>query len=65
MAIAMRWGAAHLISTVAATVLLSVAGCGSTDQQSSGNDRLTVVASTDVWGSVARAVAGDAANVEP
>jgi zinc/manganese transport system substrate-binding protein len=65
MAIAMRWRAAHLISTVAATVLLGVAGCGSTDQQASGNDRLTVVASTDVWGSVARAVAGDAANVEP
>jgi zinc/manganese transport system substrate-binding protein len=65
MAIRMRWRAAHVISTVAATVALGVAGCGSADQQASGNDRLTVVASTDVWGSVARAVAGDAANVEP
>ncbi|MDQ4092043.1 MAG: zinc ABC transporter substrate-binding protein [Actinomycetota bacterium] len=65
MAIRIRWHAVHLISTVAATVLLGVAGCGSPDQQASGNDRLTVVASTDVWGSVARAVAGDAANVKP
>lgn len=65
MTIGIRWRAAHVISTVAATVLLGVAGCGSTDQQASGNDRLTVVASTDVWGSVARTVAGDAADVEP
>ncbi len=65
MAIRIRWRAAHVISTVAATVLLGVAGCGSADQQASGNDRLTVVASTDVWGSVARTVAGDAADVEP
>jgi zinc/manganese transport system substrate-binding protein len=65
MAIRMRWRAAYLISMVAATTLLGVAACGSTDQQASGNDQLTVVASTDVWGSVARAVAGDAANVEP
>ncbi|HZA16985.1 MAG TPA: zinc ABC transporter substrate-binding protein [Pseudonocardiaceae bacterium] len=65
MAIRIRWRATQVISTVAATVLLGVAGCGSADQQASGNDRLTVVASTDVWGSVARTVAGDAADVEP
>jgi zinc/manganese transport system substrate-binding protein len=66
MAIRIRWRAAHVIRTVAAaTVLLGAAGCGSTDQHASGNGQLTVVTSTDVWGSVARAVAGDAANVEP
>lgn len=59
-----RLAAAPAISTVALTVLLGVAGCGSADQQASGNDRLTVVTSTDVWGSVARAVAGDAAEVK-
>ncbi|MGH3812068.1 MAG: metal ABC transporter solute-binding protein, Zn/Mn family [Pseudonocardiaceae bacterium] len=52
------------ISTVTLTVLLGIAGCGSADQQASGNDRLTVVTSTDVWGSVARAVAGDATEVK-
>ena len=59
-----RLAAAPVISTVALTVLLGIAGCGSADQQATGNDRLTVVASTDVWGSVARAVAGDAAEVK-
>ncbi|MGH4009243.1 MAG: metal ABC transporter solute-binding protein, Zn/Mn family [Pseudonocardiaceae bacterium] len=59
-----RLAAAPIISTVALTVLLGTAGCGSADQQASGNDRLTVVSSTDVWGSVARAVAGDAADVK-
>jgi zinc/manganese transport system substrate-binding protein len=64
MALRFRWLAAiPIISTVTLTVLLAVTGCGSTDQQASGN-RLTVVASTNVWGSVARAVAGDAANVK-
>ncbi|MGH3778498.1 MAG: metal ABC transporter solute-binding protein, Zn/Mn family [Pseudonocardiaceae bacterium] len=59
-----RLAAALAINTVALTVLLGVAGCGAADQQASGNDRLTVVTSTDVWGSVARAVAGDAADVK-
>ncbi|HEV7453320.1 MAG TPA: zinc ABC transporter substrate-binding protein [Pseudonocardiaceae bacterium] len=64
MALRIRWlAAAAIISTVALGVLLSVSGCGSTDQQGNGN-RLRVVASTNVWGSVARAVAGDAADVK-
>ncbi|MDQ4009744.1 MAG: zinc ABC transporter substrate-binding protein [Actinomycetota bacterium] len=64
MTLRIRWLAVAPISTVAIAVLLGVAACGSTDQQPSGNDRLTVVTSTDVWGSVARAVAGDAAEVD-
>ncbi|MGH3908611.1 MAG: metal ABC transporter solute-binding protein, Zn/Mn family [Pseudonocardiaceae bacterium] len=67
MARRIRGRTATPVSTVALTVLTvltGVAGCGSADQQASGNDRLTVVTSTDVWGSVARAVAGDAADVK-
>lgn len=61
MTVRIRWLALFpMISTVA---LLGVTGCGSTSHPVSGSDRLTVVASTDVWGSVARAVAGDAADV--
>ncbi len=60
MAYRIRWLA---VPVVASTVLLGVTGCGSTEQQTSGNDRLTVVASTNVWGSVTRAVTGDAADV--
>ncbi|MGH3902298.1 MAG: metal ABC transporter solute-binding protein, Zn/Mn family [Pseudonocardiaceae bacterium] len=45
-------------------MLLGLAGCGSTEQQAGESDRLAVVTSTDVWGSVARAVAGDAADVK-
>lgn len=60
-----RLAVAPAIGTVALTVLLGAAGCGSAGQQASGNDRLTVVTSTDVWGSVARAVAGDTAEVKP
>ncbi len=59
-----RHAAAPTISTVALTVLLGVAGCGSAEPQASETDRLTVVTSTDVWGSVARSVAGDAADVK-
>lgn len=63
MALRIRWLApTRIVSTVALTVLLGVAGCGS-GSTTSGNERLTVVASTTVWGSVARAVAGDAADV--
>ncbi|MGH3874826.1 MAG: metal ABC transporter solute-binding protein, Zn/Mn family [Pseudonocardiaceae bacterium] len=50
-------------TTVALALLLGIAGCTSANPQTSRNDRLTVVASTNVWGSVARAVAGDAADV--
>jgi zinc/manganese transport system substrate-binding protein len=65
MSLRIRWlGATPIISTVALAMLLGVAGCSSTAQQASGNERLTVVASTNVWGSVARAVAGDAADVK-
>lgn len=62
MALRISW--TPIISTVALTMLLGIAGCGSTGQQASRNERLTVVASTTVWGSVARTVAGDAAEVK-
>ncbi|HKR51283.1 MAG TPA: zinc ABC transporter substrate-binding protein [Pseudonocardiaceae bacterium] len=52
------------ICTVAVTLLLGATGCGSTDQGGVGDTRLTVVTSTDVWGSVARAVAGDGVEVK-
>ncbi|MGH3974061.1 MAG: metal ABC transporter solute-binding protein, Zn/Mn family [Pseudonocardiaceae bacterium] len=61
MAFHIRWSA---VSAIAVTMLFGIAACGATDQQSGGNERLTVVASTDVWASVARAVAGDAAEVK-
>lgn len=64
MALRVRWLApVQIISTVVLAALLGVAGCGS-DSTTSANERLTVVASTTVWGSVARAVAGDAAEVK-
>lgn len=53
----------------ALTVLLGVAGCAATDQAGADqagtpDDRLTVVASTDVWAGVVRAVAGDAVEIK-
>ncbi len=45
-----------------ATVLVAAAACGS---PGSPADKITVVTSTDVWGSVAAAVAGDYARVRP
>lgn len=63
MAPRIRRLAVLLINTAALTVLISSTGCGSADQQAGRDDRLTVVTSTDVWDSVARAVAGDAADV--
>ncbi|MFN2496328.1 MAG: metal ABC transporter solute-binding protein, Zn/Mn family [Pseudonocardiaceae bacterium] len=50
--------------TAALAVLLGVLGCGTSDQAATPDDRLTVVASTDVWASVVRAVTGDAVEVE-
>jgi len=51
-----------------AAALLGVVGCAgtdqaATDQASTPDDRLTVVASTDVWASVVRAVAGDSVEI--
>jgi zinc/manganese transport system substrate-binding protein len=52
---------------VVLTVLIGVSGCGASDQAAPGaapDDRLTVVASTDVWAGVVRAVAGDAVEIK-
>ncbi len=61
-----RTGIAAIALTAAATTVL--AGCSSSESSgSSGGEtggRLTVVASTNVWGSVAEAVAGDRADVQ-
>jgi zinc/manganese transport system substrate-binding protein len=52
----------HVSAVFGATLLaLTVAACGGDESQPHG---LTVVASTDVWGSVARAVAGDYVKVD-
>jgi zinc/manganese transport system substrate-binding protein len=47
------------------TVLaIAVAGCGSSSGESGAGDKLAVVASTNVWGSVVQAVGGDAVSVK-
>lgn len=51
-----------LAIVAAATLVVGVAGCSS-DKGPSDRGQATVVASTDVWGSVATAVAGDRAKV--
>lgn len=51
------------VPAAAVAVLLGIAGCGSTEQ-ASPSDRPTVVASTNVWASVVRAVAGDTVDVK-
>lgn len=50
-------------SVVAAAVLAGTAGCGTAGHSSAGG-RPTVVASTDVWASVVRAVAGDTVEIK-
>lgn len=52
-----RTAAAAVSLSFAAAITL--AACGSTTSGSGSDGKLTVVASTNVWGSVARAVAGD------
>lgn len=52
------------IRIAALAVLLGVLSCGSPDQVATPDDRLTVVASTDVWASVVRAVAGDTVEIK-
>lgn len=52
------------IRIAALAVLLGVLSCGSPDQAATSADRLTVVASTDVWASVVHAVAGDAVEIK-
>lgn len=47
----------------ALAVLFGIAGCGSPDRAATPDDRLSVVASTDVWADVVRAVAGDAVQI--
>ncbi len=64
MALRLRWIRWLTVTVTASAVLLGVTGCASTDQPASGTNRLTVVASTNVWGSVVRAVTGDAADVK-
>jgi zinc/manganese transport system substrate-binding protein len=54
-----------VVMAMSVGLVTGVAGCGqqqATDDQKNGTT--TVVASTDVWGSVARAVAGDQATVK-
>lgn len=54
-------------AAVLAAAALTLTGCGSSADQAvergSGNGTVRVVASTDVWGSVAQAVGGDAVEV--
>ena len=52
------------LATGLAAVALAAAGCGQGAQSGHDNGAVTVVASTDVWGSVASAVAGQHAKVK-
>ncbi len=57
---------AVLSTTVLTTTVLALAGCGSGDSgagRGGGDAALSVVASTDVWGSVVETVAGDTVEV--
>lgn len=56
----MRAGFAAMTAVV---VAIGAAGCSQQESAQSGNGAATVVASTDVWGSVASAVTGDHAAV--
>ena len=57
-----------LTAALAGTVALTMVGCSTNkdDQSASGDksDKPVIVASTNVWGSVARAVGGDQAEVK-
>ena len=54
---------ASFAAMTAVVVALGAAGCSQQESAHSGHGAATVVASTDVWGSVASAVAGDHAAV--
>jgi zinc/manganese transport system substrate-binding protein len=54
---------ASFAAITAAVVMIPVVGCGQQESSSAGRGAATVVASTDVWGSVASAVTGDHAAV--
>ncbi|GAA4852973.1 metal ABC transporter solute-binding protein, Zn/Mn family [Saccharopolyspora rosea] len=47
-----------------ATAALAMTACGSQPTGPGGNDRIKVVASTSVWGSIAQAVGGDSVDVQ-
>lgn len=54
---------ASFAAMTAVVVAIAAAGCSQQESGHSGHGAATVVASTDVWGSVASAVTGDHANV--
>jgi zinc/manganese transport system substrate-binding protein len=54
-----RW-----VPVLAGVALLPLAGCADGSGGTSADGKIAVVASTDVWGSVARAVGGDAVHVD-
>ncbi|SHE75925.1 metal ABC transporter solute-binding protein, Zn/Mn family [Streptoalloteichus hindustanus] len=56
--------AAGLVAGLAATAL-ALSACGGAGSAASDGDRVRVVASTNVWGSVVQAVGGDAVEVKP
>ena len=58
-----RWPTAFAVALVA---VLALAACGpAAARQAADDGRITVVTSTDVWGSVVRAVGGDHVSVKP
>jgi zinc/manganese transport system substrate-binding protein len=54
---------AGLVAVTAVVVAVGAAGCSQQESTQNDNQAATVVASTDVWGSVVGAVAGDHASV--
>lgn len=52
------------LACATAVALLALTGCGDDAADAAADGRITVVASTNVWGSVAQAVGGDQVSVE-
>ncbi|MGH3977653.1 MAG: metal ABC transporter solute-binding protein, Zn/Mn family [Pseudonocardiaceae bacterium] len=57
-------GVATLTVSVTTAAVVALTGCGSAGSGAGGDGPPTVVASTDVWGSVVRAIAGDTVDVK-
>lgn len=59
-----RLNAVVATASVGAAILL-LAGCGAQQTPGTGDGKLVVVASTNVWGNVAQEVGGDGVDVQP
>lgn len=58
-----RWGRVVVLATALAAGALTLTACGSSDTSAAHDSRPQVVASTNVWGGIAKTVGGDAVDV--